>query len=158
MDDAYEKYLNGVLRFLSYRGRSEKEVREYLKKKQAPEEIIEKIIARCMEYGFVNDEKFAKDWTASRAKFRGKSKRIIKMELLQKGVGRELVEKTMSEGEGKKIDDEKQARMLAEKRMERLRGLPREEIFRKLAGFLGRRGFDYEVIKRVIDEVSGNRV
>jgi regulatory protein len=152
MDD-YEKYLNMALRFLTYRGRSEREVRDYLLKKNASEDIADRIIERCKEYGYINDEKFAKDWTSSRSTHRLKSKRIIKMELAQKGLDREVIEKTMDEGAGAGIDEDEQARQLVEKRIGRLKGLPREEIFRKLAGYLGRRGYDYGTIKRAIDDV-----
>jgi regulatory protein len=152
MED-YDKFLNMTLRFLTYRGRSEQEVRDYLGKKKAPSALVERIISRCKEYGYINDEKFAKDWTSSRSTHRLKSKRIIKMELAQKGLDREVIEKTMDEGAGAGIDEDEQARQLAEKRIGRLKGLPRDEIFRKLAGYLGRRGYDYGTIKRAIDDV-----
>ena len=152
MDD-YEKYLNLTLRFLSFRGRSEKEVRDYLQKKKAPLEIVDKIIESCREYGFINDEKFAKDWTTSRSNYRLKSKRIIKLELMKKGVDREVIDQTINQAATDGIDDNLQARKLVEKRIGRLRGLTKDEIYRKLVGFLGRRGFDWGTIKTAIDEV-----
>lgn len=152
MDD-YDKLLNLTLHFLSYRGRSEKEVRDYLQKKKAPPEITEKIINACREYGFINDEKFARDWTASRSTFRLKSKRIIKLELLKKGVDREVIDKALEQEVSSGIDDATQAKKLVEKRIVRLRGLTRQEIYQKLVGFLGRRGFDYDTIKKAIDDV-----
>ncbi len=151
--DEYDKLLNLTLRFLSYRGRSEKEVRDYLQKKKAPTEIIERVIERCREYGFINDEKFARDWTTSRSTFRLKSKRIIKLELMRKGVDREVIDKALEQEATSGTNDQAQAKKLVEKRISRLRGLPRQEIYQKLAGFLGRRGFDWETIKKAIDDV-----
>ena len=52
MDDAlerdYERFYNSSLKFLSYRTRSEKEVRDKLKTKQVEPQIIEKIIAKLI--------------------------------------------------------------------------------------------------------------
>lgn len=151
--DLYNKYLNKTLHFLSFRGRSEKEIRDYLQKHKAPIEIIRKIIAHCKNYGFINDEKFVLDWIHSRSTYRLKSKRIIKIELIKKGVDPEIIEKVLNNGSDKELNDREQAKKLVEKRLTRYKGLPREVIFQKLAGFLARRGFDWETSKDAIDGV-----
>ncbi len=151
--DLYDKYLNNTLRFLSYRGRSEKEISDYLQKKNAPPEIIEKIIAYCKNYNFLNDEKFAKDWVRSRTTYRLKSKWIIKMELQKKGIDPEIIEKILNVKGNEGIIDSQQVKKLIEKRLPRYKGLPRNVLYQKLGGFLARRGFDWGTIKKSIDDV-----
>src|SRR3989344_5237128 len=90
--DELDKFYNSSLRFLSYRPRSEKEVRDRLKSKKATPEIIEKIITKLKEKKFINDEEFTKLWIESRLRFKPRSLRLIEVELRQKGIGEELME------------------------------------------------------------------
>jgi len=153
MDD-FVKFYNLAANFLSFRGRSEKEVRDKLNKANAPDEILEKVIDKLKQQKFINDLQFAEDWVRSRTTYRLKSKRIIKTELLKKGVAEEIINRVL-EGENseeKKLDDFEQAKKLVEGRIERYKGLAKFEVYRKLGGFLGRRGFDWETARRAIDE------
>ena len=112
MDD-FEKFYNSSLKFLSYRPRSEKEVRNKLKTlikrhsgeqsefridsgvANAPENdraetVIEKIISKLKKQNFINDEEFAKGWIENRIRFKPRSLRLIKLELKQKGISEEI--------------------------------------------------------------------
>lgn len=151
--DLYDKYLNDSLHFLSYRARSEKEVRDKLAQKNAPAEIIEKIISKLKQQRFLNDEQFAEEWVRSRSAYRLKSKRIIKMELFKKGIDPEIIEKTLNQKDEEGIDDNQQIKKLLEKRLSHYKGLPRDKLYQKLGGFLARRGFDWDTIKKNIDDV-----
>lgn len=153
MED-YEKYLHFIFRFLSYRQRSEKEVRDKLKERKAAPEIIEQIVLFLKEQKFIDDGEFARSWIRSRKNFRIKSKKAIKMELLKKGIDTEIVEGALQgDDDVEGINDKEQAIKLVKKRVLRYKGLPREEIYKKLSGFLARRGFGWETIKASIDAV-----
>jgi regulatory protein len=81
------------------------------------------------------------------------------MELKQKGISQEIITAALSNEELEAVvDDLSQARKLVEKKIERYKDLPRNDIYKKLGGYLGRRGFSWEVIKRSIDEILANRV
>ncbi len=153
-----DKFYNYSLRFLSYRPRSEKEVRDKLKSKKVEPFIIEKIIAKLIDKKFINDEEFAKGWIESRLRFKPRSLRLIKMELKQKGISKEIIEK-MTNDEGfpltgtGMIKDLDSARKLVEKRIERLKGLDRQKIYEKLGRFLASKGFNWDIIKKSIDEI-----
>ena len=146
--DEFEKFYNKALKFLSYRPRSEKEIRDKLKKKKASEETINKIILRLKENNFINDEEFVKWWIEQRTTFKPRSFRLIKMELKQKGVSNDLIEKVIDDLR-LTIDDLKSAKKLIQKRLSRYKNLPREKKFQKIARFLSSRGFDYDIIKEI---------
>ncbi len=161
--DLYQKYLDSAVNFLSFRARSEKEVRDYLYKKlakgqsssgrkKAPVEVIEKIIAFLKEHKFLNDLEFATWFAESRARFKQKSARIVKMELKQKGISQEIIEAVFAD-KSTKVDDLELAKKLVEKKIERYRNLPKPELYQKLGAFLARRGYDWDIIKASIDEV-----
>lgn len=147
-----DKFYNLALRFLSYRPRSEKEVREKLKTKKVEPLIIEKIIAKLIDKKFINDEEFAKGWVESRLRFKPRSLRLIKIELKQKGIDIETIDKMIND-EGLMINDLENAKKLAEKKLERFKNLSREEIYQKLGRYLASKGFNWDTIKKTIDEV-----
>lgn len=161
--DEFEKFYNKALRFLSYRPRSEKEVRDNLsskgrwasgRKKPSPE-LIEKVIEKLKEQKFLNDEEFVKWWVEQRTTVRPKSFRVIKMELQQKGISVEIIDSIIPDSSFIIRSELKTVKRLIQKRLSRYRGLERKEQWEKLAGFLWRRGFEYETIKDALDEVVG---
>lgn len=154
--DLYQKYLDSAINFLSFRARSEKEVRDNLKKKKAPDDVIEKIISFLKERKFLNDVDFAKWFVESRARFKQKSTRVVKMELKQKGITQEIIEEVF--GQIVQVSDLELAKKLVEKKIDRYKGLNKQELYQKLGGFLARKGYDWDVIKTSIDEVLANRV
>jgi regulatory protein len=159
--DEYKKHLDKALRFLSYRARSEKEILDFLHKKQTPEEITEKIVTFLKERKFVNDKQFAASWIESRLRAKPKSIRVLKLELKNKGISEEVATQAISnfqfpisnEGSNQGVSDLETAKRLVEKRIARYKGLSKQEVYQKLGGFLARRGFDWDTIKRSIDDV-----
>lgn len=149
--DTFERYFNAALRFLSFRPRSEKEVRDNLRKKKVDPQVTEKIITKLKEKNFLNDSDFAKWWIEQRTQVNPKSIRVIRLELKQKGISQDLIESGIR-------DDKAIAKDLVKKRIARYKGLSKHELYQKLGGFLARRGFDYDTIKKSIDEVIKNDV
>src|SRR5438067_1557035 len=93
--DEFDTYLSKTLRFLGYRSRSEKEIRDYLVKKTVSTVVIERIIARLYEYKYLNDEEFARMWINNRTSYKPRSTFFIKMELKKKGIPSEIIEKIL---------------------------------------------------------------
>jgi regulatory protein len=157
--DTYEKYLNYILHFLSFRQRTEKEIKDKLIEKKAPQEIREQIVNFLKQQKFINDAEFARLWIQSRKSFRIKSKKAIKMELLKKGIAVPLINEALAgtdDEENSGINDQEQAIKLVHKRINKYRHLPKQELYQKLGGFLARRGFSWETIKSAIDKVHRN--
>jgi len=150
--DQFDIFYAKSLAYLSFRQRSEKEIREYLKKKNAPPEVAEKIILNLKKHRFINDEEFARMWIESRNRASPRSQGVLKLELQQKGISNETIEMQLTGADLAKSDLEL-AKAVVQKRLPRLAGLEREEIYKKLGGYLARRGFNWEVSKRSIDDL-----
>jgi len=146
--DQKEQALQRALNLISYRPRSEAEVRNNLKKHQIPEETTTQVITRLRETGILNDQQFAETWIENRAAFRPRSKFALRMELKQKGVDEEIIEETLTN-----INDEEQAYEAGQKKARQLRSTDEQEFKRKLFGFLARRGFNYEVTSSVVKKL-----
>jgi regulatory protein len=162
--DNFEKFYNKSLEFLSYRPRSEKEVRDRLEIKnqkskiKVDESIIDKVIEKLKEKKFLNDEEFARGWIESRLRFKPRSLKLIKFELKQKGIKPEIIEKIMINDEGLRINDLESAIKLVEKRIGRVKDLPKQKIYEKLGRFLASKGFGWDTIKKSIDETLDKSV
>ena len=137
--------LNAAYRCLSYRPRSEGEIRQGLHRRGFADELAEKTIAKLREQNLSDDFAFAQFWTGNRLSFRPKSKRLIKKELRDKKVAAEIIEQVT-----KDIDDEEIAYKLGCSRMHNLAHLDYPDFYRRLSSYLAYRGFSYEVIKRTV--------
>jgi regulatory protein len=154
----FEDYLNLAYRFLTIRNRSEKEIRDYLKKKNATHAVIEKVVASLKEKKFLDDEAFARAFVLTRARLRPKGKTLLKIELRQKGIAEEVVKKVLQEVSDELPDEVEQAKRLIARKMQQMAGSSRQEIFQKAGGFLSRRGFGWNIIKKAIDDSLSDRV
>ena len=153
--DFFEKYYAFSLRFLSYRPRSIKEVRESLAKKKAPPEVIEKIIALLIQQKFLDDEEFARAWIDSRLRSRPKALSVLKQELSQKGITRDIIDNVIPD---RKVTDSESIKPLIEKAQRKYAGLEPRERKQKIASYLGRRGYSWDTIAPAIDDYSSEEV
>jgi regulatory protein len=145
-----EKLLQKSLKFIAIRPRSQKEISVYLQKKSSKNQGKRKLVlAELSKLGLIDDEAFVDWWLEQRATFRPKGKKALMMELRLKGIDRDLIEDFLSE----KVDEENLARKAALKKIASLKSLSSEAQREKLIGFLSRRGFNWNVIKKTLDEI-----
>jgi|SRR5579859_5555928 len=142
-----------AIRYLGYRPRSIKEIRDHLKKKQVSDTSSDTIIQKLVEQKFLNDTEFAQMWVRTRLALKPLSQRVLRMELVEKGIGKDIIDIVLTEQQKISGNDLEIARIVVQKRKSKYERLSREEVYKKLGGFLARRGFKYDVIKRSIDEV-----
>ena len=141
--DSLHDCLDAAYRCLSYRPRSEGEVRQWLRKRGFSGEVAEMTIAKLREQKLSDDFAFAQFWKENRLSFKPKSKRLIKRELRDKKVATEIIEQVTAD-----IDDEEIARRLGSSRLPSLAHLDYRDFCRRLSSYLAYRGFSYEVTKR----------
>ncbi len=152
------KLIERMYRLFSVRSRSEKEVRDYLKqlsfkrKLKDKEEIsqlaINFLIERLKQKGMLNDTQFAQNWVSSRSKKKGKV--AIKMELMKKGLSREVINESL--GQIRDEDEIKLAQQTLERKLKNWINLPQMEFRKKAYDFLLRRGFEFEIVKSIIEK------
>jgi regulatory protein len=145
IEQAYERALN----YLSYRPRSETEVRRNLSKKGIDEEVIDVVLSRLARASLVDDVSFARYWVDNRMQFRPRGSRALRYELRQRGISDEIIDEVTRD-----LDEEKAARQVATSGARRYLGLPSAELRRKLGAYLARRGFSYGIIKPLVEEFS----
>jgi regulatory protein len=150
--DAGHRAYEAALLLLSYRPRAESELRQRLHRKGLPEQAIDEAVARLRRAGLVDDESFARAWTASRGQ--GASAlgpQRLRAELRRKGVAADIVQQALEAETGEGGEDAA-ALDVALVRARTLRGVPYPEFRRRLGAFLQRRGFGYEAVNRALRE------
>jgi regulatory protein len=148
VDDARERAYQQAMLYLSYRARSESEIRQNLRRHEFPEDVIEETLEKLRGDGLANDNQFAATWVENRSTFRPRSRRALTMELRQKGLDDETARSAVAG-----VDEQALAYDAARKRIGRLKALEWNEFRRKLSEFLARRGFPYEVIAPTVSRI-----
>ena len=144
--DSFEKAHDRALRFLSYRPRSEAEVRRYLQGKAVSLAVEEEVIERLTRAKLLDDLAFARYWVENRESFNPRGSRMLRYELRQKGLSEEIIAEALTD-----LDEEEGAYRVALRRGRRLAHLNQLSFRQKLGAHLLRRGFTYEIVNPTVE-------
>lgn len=152
------KAMDAALRLLSYRMRSEKELADSLRRKGYGEGLVEDIMKELRKRGYVDDQDFARMYAQSLLGSRKDGSRAVKMKLSQKGISREVTRNIVEE----LTSDEKEYEAALELAIKKLKGSYKNDspdaIYRKLGGFLSRKGYPYEIVMKVLRKVTKEEI
>ena len=140
----YEK----LLRFATLRPRSKKEIDDWFYKRQVHTSIQDKLIRKLEKLRLYDDEEFARWWVQQRINFRPRGKKLLRIELSQKGVKKDVVEDVMAELDNE-IDEYEIAKKMMQKNSYKWDKYDTKEKKMKASLFLARKGISWEVIKEV---------
>ncbi|MBI4321747.1 MAG: RecX family transcriptional regulator [Chloroflexi bacterium] len=148
-NDAFQKATDTALAFLAYRPRSEREVRQNLQRKRIPESLIDRVVHRLREMRLIDDAAFAQFWLQNREAFSPRGEKALRSELRRKGVDSGVVDHVLDGS----IDEATAAYAAAQRKARLLRNLDDyKSFYRRLGGYLIRRGFAYEIVKSTVDK------
>ncbi len=138
---AYEQ----ASRLLSYRPRTERELRLHYSKKGLSEQVQDAAVERLKLEGLVDDVAFARLWIENRMEFRPRGAWALRSELSSKGVARELIEIALED-----YDEEDAAKRAATQGARRYKHLSPDLFRRRLSAYLSRRGFTYPMVTPLV--------
>lgn len=135
------------------RTRRELEVR--LRKREGAPEQIREALDRLEAAGLLSDEAVAQAEAASRLR-RGEAPARVRQQLRRKGVSAPLATEAITEAvRDESFDETAACRAVAAKRVRTLRSDDHATVYRKLLGFLLRRGYSGTIARAVSREVLG---
>ncbi|MFD1334883.1 recombination regulator RecX [Oceanobacillus iheyensis] len=150
--DTLHKAYTLTIHFLSYRMRSEKEVSDYLQKKEVDEEHIAEIIKRLKKEKWVDDQQFAEMFVRSRINSSSKGPKMIQQELFEKGVDGS---KITSAFEQYPVEEQKQkVEKLISKKLQSKSKDSHQKRIDQIKQNLMQKGFDSGVISMVIQQMD----
>lgn len=147
-EDEFEVAHQKAINFLSYRPRSENELRQYMVKHKIQPESVERILEKLKESKLINDRQFASTWVENRSEHRPRSSQMLAMELKKLGVDPGIIQDSVNG-----IDEESLAYQAAIKQSRKYARLEWNDFRKKMFGFLSRRGFNYETSNEIVKQV-----
>jgi len=154
-DKVLSRARNNAYAMLRQRPQSEHEIRERLKLKGYSEAVVGQIVELLKKVGDIDDTRFASLWVESRMRMNPAGDVVLKHELKARGVSDAIIEATLTE-KAEKYDEYEVAFSMAKERFERFKRLDRQKAMKRVYDFLLRRGFAYNNVRRVIEELMQN--
>ena len=145
-----------AVKLLAAKPRSVAELRERLQRgKSTNEEVVETVIARLREYGYLNDERFAFSYASYKVKQRPLGRRRLERDLkfkkVDSGVASKALEMVFTETPEEQLIEQAVAKRL------RLRGKPKNRLEAKsLFDHLLRQGFAFELVSERVRSLATN--
>lgn len=143
-----DKAYGNALRYVAMRPRSIWELKVYLQRKELDQPACDQIIERLQKVGLLGDEAFARAWISNRRLLKNISRRKLTLELQQKRVSQDIIQKTLNEEDAN--DDNAALRALIDKKRARY---PDNQ---KLMQYLARQGFSYDDITHALDSTDAS--
>lgn len=143
----YQKAKDKAIKYISYKLRTEKEVYNKLKEQDYDDITIQKVIELLKTYDYINDKEFTKSYIHDKFNLKGYGSERIKYELKSKGVDEQIIKDELNQSNINEVD---KALMLLDKKLKGNFDIEFKEK-QKIFGFLLRRGFNYDTIKRAFD-------
>lgn len=143
----YEYSLN----LLSARAYTARNLRRKLVQKAFDPVEIETTMERLIASRLIDDTRFASEFARQKLNLGGTSSRRVEQQLQQRGISRDIAKVAVgSVIDEESIDTSASAERVARKKFKSLSGLDVETQRRRLFGFLSRRGFDVDDVKRAV--------
>jgi regulatory protein len=149
-EEEHKAYLL-ALRYLGIRPRTKKQVASYLREKGYAADVADEICRRMEEQGYLDDERFARQWVDERLRLKPRSPYMMLMELQQRGIDRDTADAAVRSVS--REDELEAARRLVEKKRRRLYGPMEPDEERKLLAMLARKGFSGSVVQQIRREL-----
>ena len=149
-----QECFDDAMKSLQMRLHSRRELAAKLKRKEYGESTIVGVLDDLERMGYLDDERFAKTKALSAAQHKHHGRRRAKIELMKAGVHGSTADAALNDVYDRH-DSVAVARQLAQKQAARLLKLEPAVARRRLVGMLQRRGFSFDEIKPVVDEVLG---
>lgn len=143
--------VNAALHLLGYRARSTGELITRLRQKGFSQIAIDAAIEKMNGWNYLDDQQFAKTLVEQQQTHRPRSRRSMIQDLRSRGIDKETIEETL---DGVEFDEVQDAIRAAARKWGNWSALPEDVRHRRLAGFLGRRGYGYDIVRKVQDHLE----
>jgi len=141
-----------VFLLLKFRLRSEKEIRERLKRKNFAEETIKKTLFFLKKERFLDDNYFARSWIEARLK-KNLSLRKLQEELAEKGIDKKIIDRQIEEVK-KEYSEREAVLAIVRERIEKSGKIDSNAAKKRIFAYLLRRGFSAEISMEAVGQLD----
>ena len=148
-----DKAFQAALRFLEARPRSAAEIRTRLERKDFAPEAIGTALDRLTQLGLIDDAAFARLWVEHRLASNPRGANALRDELRRKGIAADTAASVLGD-EALAGDEAERAMRVARGALRKYADAADRNAFtRRLGGYLQRRGFTFDIIRPIIDQL-----
>lgn len=144
---------NYALKLLSYRSKTSKEILKKMREKGYDQVTINNSVGFLEKLGYVNDRQYALNFVREKVNIQKLGRKRLEFELFKKGIDQDIVNDVISE----LVDTNEEYRRALEIGLKKLNSSykndDKQAQYRKLGGYLQRKGYNYDVVKKVLDEL-----
>lgn len=138
------KAMSRVTKYIGSSLKTQKQIRDYLRKKEYSDDTIEFVMSKLVEYNYIDDKKYAQAYVLTYGKKYGKLKLISQLKI--KGVSEEIIEYVLEDNKVDSIESVA-SKYLKNKVMS-------YEVSQKLFRFLYSRGYEFDEINSYINKLK----
>jgi regulatory protein len=139
------------IRLLSYRARSEKEIRDRLKRKGFSGKSIESAVPSLKESGFIDDVALARQLRRQAIEVKLLGYGPAKAYMIKRGVPAEIIEETLDRDEDEEL---RNAQKIVDKKLKTMGNYLTADERKKLWNFLARRGYSFGTIRKALKDAG----
>ncbi len=150
--EAGQKMFDKALNYLSFKARTEHELREYFEKKKYAQDSIDKVIDKLAEYHYIDDSGYVRQYCETNAFGKRQGRAKLRQDLIRRGISEELLEQILIYVPDE--DEAEFARAHFQKAMTKTEGEPYRRRLPRIQNYLFRRGFSGETVSALLREVS----
>lgn len=147
----YKDPLTYALYLVELRDRSVGEVREKMQRKKFDEKAITGVVDFLIEKNFLNDKRFAERFIKEKSELSHWGKHRINIELKKRHITNEIIDSVQNNrSENSELAAAREAADLWRRKN---KNCPKEKVYSRLGGFLSRRGFSYDLVKEILNDL-----
>ena len=155
----YDKAFRAATSRLARRAMSRGMLRQKLRtvKEPAPPDVIERVLDRLTELGFIDDRAFGEALIRETTRSKPAGPMLLRQKLMQKGVDRELIDGLVADATDDREEQAEGATEIALKKVRSMQRLDAAARKRRLYGQLARRGFTPDAIRAAMAAALGEQ-
>ncbi|HEX2944552.1 MAG TPA: regulatory protein RecX [Clostridia bacterium] len=148
----YHEAKSRAVRYLSMKLRTEKEVRDKLSDEGYDDDCADKVVNELKAIGYINNQLYAQKYIFDRSKLKPISKRLMKKELVFRGISEETADEVLQDW---KVEDSSVAESLLKRKFGKY-DLNDKKILKKAMMFLTHRGFSSDTIREALRDYTAD--
>jgi regulatory protein len=141
-----------AISFVSFKPRTEFQVRERFKKMECTADEIELCVEFLYEFGYLNDEQYANMYVSDMLLRKAVSPTKLANELRKRGIREEYFNRAIMNG-FPHDEIEQIAKKAAEKKLRSVTYKPLDKQKNSVRDYLLRQGFSFDIIKKILNQI-----
>lgn len=156
-EDEKKRVKQKAFSYLARRDHSEKELSDKLRRKGFREPIIIGLIEDLKQSQLINDGTFSRQFARNKIIQKSIGRRELAFSLKQKGISKDILEATLEEVYSE-YDEKELALRLANQKLKTIKNIEPIKVKKRISDFLFRRGFNWEIVEQVFEEISWDKL